>query len=125
MVIGLALGYLEAYCMSDFSEENLLSAIEQTQVSLDLMKAIMYSISLIHYNPLQPIGISLVPAHIAYICRNSHLNRYDLSSVMSITVMGSSISSIYEREIFEKLPNLFRIDNVTLLIILLTIIGLY
>ena len=34
MVIGLALDYLEAYCMSDFSEENLLSAIEQTQVSL-------------------------------------------------------------------------------------------
>ena len=58
------------------------------------------------------MGLSLFPAHIAWLCRYQDLQKYNTSSVKSITVMGSQLSTIYEREIFDKLPSLIALNNV-------------
>lgn len=98
---------LDNYCLSDFSEEKLLVAIAQVKVwqSTDpfyftvIMKLLDHEF--------------LFPAHVAWICKHPDLERHDLSSVMSISVMGSSVNPIYELQIFDKLPNLFSFHNVT------------
>jgi hypothetical protein len=60
----------------------------------------------------KPAAISLFPAHIAWLRKHSHLNKFDLSSVKTVSIAGSSINPAYEREIFDKLPNLLFLNNV-------------
>ncbi len=90
LAIGASLAHYDLYCLSDFSEQNLLSA----------------------FDSVKPLAASLFPAHIAWICRYPHLDDYDLSSLTSVTYLGSALSPIYEREIFDKLPNLLFLNNV-------------
>ncbi|XP_059350203.1 uncharacterized protein LOC130686001 isoform X2 [Daphnia carinata] len=88
--LGSTTCHLELYCMSTFSEENFLSAIDS----------------------VKPPAVSIFPAHIAWICKYPHLKQYDLSSVKIVSVVGSLLNPKYEREIFDKLPNLLVINNV-------------
>jgi hypothetical protein len=55
----------------------------------------------------------MFPSHIAWLCKYPELDRFDLSSVLSITVVGSLINPIYERQIFHRLPNILFLNNVT------------
>ncbi|XP_046656300.1 4-coumarate--CoA ligase 1-like [Daphnia pulicaria] len=89
LLLGMTLGCRDIYCLSDFSEDNLLSAIQQ----------------------FKPVAISLFPAHIAWLCKHPHLNKFDLSSVKTVSIAGSSINPAYERQIFDKLPNLLFLNN--------------
>ena len=54
----------------------------------------------------QPYIISVFPCQIASICRHSNLKQFDLDSVGIVLTGGSLIYPKYEREIFEKLPNM-------------------
>nr|CAH0112561.1 unnamed protein product [Daphnia galeata] len=88
--VGSSLCHFDLYCMSNFSEENLLAAIDR----------------------VKPRGVSMFPSHIAWLCKYPELDRFDLSSVLSITVVGSLINPIYERQIFHRLPNIIFMNNV-------------
>ena len=50
--------------------------------------------------------MSIFPCQIASICRNPDLDQYDLTSVNLVITGGSLIYPKYEREIFDKLPNM-------------------
>ncbi|XP_045026150.1 4-coumarate--CoA ligase 3 isoform X2 [Daphnia magna] len=88
--IGSTTCHFELYCISNFSEENLLSAIDS----------------------VKPPAVNMFPAHIAWVCKYPHLKQYDLSSVKIVSVVGSLLNPKYEREIFYKLPNLLVLNNV-------------
>ncbi|XP_057377827.1 uncharacterized protein LOC130699600 [Daphnia carinata] len=88
--LGSTICHLELYGMSTFSEETLLSAIDS----------------------IKPPAVSMFPNHIAWVCKYPHLKQYDLSSVKIVSVVGSLLNPKYEREIFDKLPNLLVINNV-------------
>ncbi|EFX78399.1 hypothetical protein DAPPUDRAFT_320529 [Daphnia pulex] len=88
--VGSSLCHFDLYCMSDFSEEKLLDAIDR----------------------VKPRGVSLFPSHIAWLCKYPQLGRFDLSSLSSITVVGSLMNPIYERQIFQRLPHLLFLNNV-------------
>ena len=53
---------------------------------------------------LKPEAISTYPSQLAWICKHEHLEDYDVSSVVSISTMGSIVHPTYEREIFNKMP---------------------
>nr|CAH0109907.1 unnamed protein product [Daphnia galeata] len=89
LLLGVTLACYDIYCMSDFSEENLLFAIEQ----------------------VKPETVSLFPAHVAWLCKYPDLNKYDLTSVKTVSVVGSTVNPLYERQIFDKLPNMLFFNN--------------
>ena len=60
----------------------------------------------------KPVAVSLFPAHIAWLCKHPDLNKFDLSSVKTVSIAGSSINPAYEHQIFDKLPNLLFLNNV-------------
>ncbi|XP_046459255.1 4-coumarate--CoA ligase-like isoform X1 [Daphnia pulex] len=88
--VGSSLCHFDLYCMSDFSEEKLLAAIDR----------------------VKPRGVSLFPSHIAWLCKYPELGRFDLSSVFSLSVVGSLMNPIYERQIFQRMPHLLFLNNV-------------
>jgi len=77
-------GHGQITCMSDFSDEKLLPAIHQ----------------------VRPHVVSLFPSQVAYICRHPQLDQFDLSSVLSIVTGGSTTNPVYERQLYDKVPNL-------------------
>jgi hypothetical protein len=46
---------------------------------------------------VQPLAVSLFPAHVALICKHPDLDRHNLSSVMSISVIDQSTQSTSSR----------------------------
>merc|ERR1712137_786075 len=66
-------------------------------------------------NDIQPHCLSIFPCQIASICQYPNLERYDLNSVRVLITGGSLIYPKYEREIFEKLPNMIFLYMITYL----------
>lgn len=60
----------------------------------------------------KPETVSLFPAHVAWLCKYPDLNKYDLTSVKTVSVVGSTVNPLYERQIFDKLPNMLFFNNV-------------
>jgi hypothetical protein len=54
----------------------------------------------------------LFPSHIAWLCKYPELGRFDLSSIFSLSVVGSLMNPIYERQIFQRMPHLLFLNNV-------------
>ena len=46
---------------------------------------------------------------VAFICRHPHLDRYNLSSVGLLYTVGSNLNPTYERQIYKKMPHLWRL----------------
>ncbi|KAK4025575.1 hypothetical protein OUZ56_014636 [Daphnia magna] len=55
---------------------------------------------------IKPSCISIFPNELAEICQHPHLDRYDLTSVEIIIYSGCANLPLFERLIFEKMPNL-------------------
>jgi len=79
-----SLAHCNLIIISELDDYNLLEAIEKSK----------------------PYIISVFPCQIASICRHSNLKQFDLDSVGIVLTGGSLIYPKYEREIFEKLPNM-------------------
>ena len=60
----------------------------------------------------KPEMISCFPSQIAWLCRHPELDKFDVSSVRIILTGGSTINPIFEKQIFEKLPNLMLLNVV-------------
>jgi len=75
--------------ISDFHDENLLKAIDETK----------------------PFWVSCFPSQLASICRHPNLDQFDLSSVVFISCTGSGIYPKYERDIFDRVPNLLALNT--------------
>lgn len=58
--------------------------------------------------------VSAFPSQIAWLCRHPHLDAYDLTSVNVIVTGGSCLNATYERQIFDKIPNLLVLNIVIL-----------
>lgn len=56
----------------------------------------------------------MFPNYIGLVCRSDHFDKYDLSSVRSIETIGSVLNPSFEREVFDKFPNLLYLKNVIL-----------
>ena len=54
----------------------------------------------------------MFPHHIVWLCKYPELGQFDLSSLLSISVVGSPMNSIYERQIFDLIPHLLFLNNV-------------
>ena len=78
-------GHGQLVTMSESTDEDLLIGIDRVKPSI----------------------ISIFPSQIASICRHSALEQFDLSSVSFVFTTGSGIHPTYERQIFDKLPNMF------------------
>jgi len=76
--------HAEMYCMSNLSDDNLLVAIDK----------------------FKPDVVCAFPPQIAYICQHPNLDEYQLKSVTVIVSGGSSINPFFERQIYDKMPNL-------------------
>ncbi len=61
----------------------------------------------------QPHVVSLFPSQVAYICRHPQLDQFDLSSVLSIVTGGSTTNPVYERQLYDKVPNLVQYSIVS------------
>jgi len=76
--------HAQIYTMSDSSDANLLVSIDQ----------------------YKPDILSAFPTQLAYICQHPALDDYDLSSIRTVISGGSTINPVFERQIFDRLPNL-------------------
>jgi 4-coumarate--CoA ligase len=65
-----------------------------------------------HFSIQKPQVVSAFPSQIAWLCRHPDLDKFDVSSVSIFVTSGSTINPIYEREIFDKLPNLLVLNIV-------------
>ncbi len=55
---------------------------------------------------------SIFPSQIAHICRHPELEKFDLNSLVVMSTTGSGIHPVYERQIFDKVPNLLILNIV-------------
>ena len=55
----------------------------------------------------------MFPSDIARICLHPDIASYDLCSVETILYCGSVILPIFERQIFERVPNLMDLTSVS------------
>jgi len=76
--------HAEIYTLSDSSDSNLLDSIDR----------------------FKPHILSAFPPQIAYICQHLNAAKYDLGSVRTVITGGSTINPMFERQMFDKLPNL-------------------
>jgi len=80
----LSLAHCNLSVISKYDDYNLLDAIQK----------------------FKPYCISIFPCQIATICKHPNLDQFDLDSVNLVITGGSVIYPKYEREIFDKLPNM-------------------
>jgi len=80
----LSLAHCNLSVISKYDDYNLLDAIQK----------------------FKPYCISIFPCQIAAICKHPNLDQFDLDSVNLVITGGSVIYPKYEREIFDKLPNM-------------------
>jgi len=84
MFLLLSLAHCHFTIISKYDDNDLLKVIEK----------------------VRPTCISIFPCQIAAICKHPNLDQYDLRSVGVVVTGGSLIYPKYEREIFDKLPNM-------------------
>ena len=85
-------GHGHGTCLSNLSDDNLIQAIHD----------------------VRPQVVSAFPSQIAWLCRHPELDKFDLSSVVIFATGGSCINPIYEKKIFDVLPNLLLLNIVTI-----------
>ena len=103
--------HAQIYTMSDSSDANLLVSIDQFKVRAKIpisRKAERHSNLVMKWSSRlsQPDILSAFPTQLAYICQHPALDDYDLSTIRTVISGGSTINPVFERQIFDRLPNL-------------------
>ena len=108
MFLLLSLAHCHFTIISKYDDNDLLKVIEKVRVCEANFKMPYPKIKTLIYffYDSQPTCISIFPCQIAAICKHPNLDQYDLRSVGVVVTGGSLIYPKYEREIFDKLPNM-------------------
>lgn len=61
----------------------------------------------------KPLAVGCFPSQIAWLCKHEELHKYDMSSIKILFTTGSAINAIYEKEIFNKIPNMYFLNVVS------------